>query len=857
MITVILLVICHLVTNAVTQCPCPIQEQSVCYQCRCELTPEGKMAINCKGQGLTQVPTFIYSSTEFEELTLADNQITSIPASRFQELHSLRQLDLNGNSISSIDESAFQGIGDTLEELLLEVNAITNFPTGALSGLQMLENLSATGFDLSTSGLPSGALANLNQLTQLNLRNNKLHLLAADVLSGQVNSLRELVLDSNSFSSIPTSALASLLALDTFSMVGNTALISITANAFYGLHLKSLDLSQNGLSSIDSEAFIGLESTLEYLSMRSSQLRDNMLPPLQHLSSLREVDLSSNAIANIPSQMFLQMPLIEVLELHQNQLHTITGTTLAGLSQLHMLDLSGNSLINVEANAFASTPALKQLIIGYNPDLSLSLPNTVFHPIAASLEVLHLEQTGFTEIQWYLIQNLTRLKTLKLNENRVASLPEMGFRMLLQLQNVYLEFNLLTAVTQQQVFGPNANLELISFNNNNLTMLDQCTFFEFPKLNYYKLGLNDNPLHCDCRLEWLLQELKKHPNYEFLKYAVGWTCASPTALKGKKFAYELSESDLVCDPPITFPPCLDLTPVTTTTTTMTTTITVPLPDEPFVFTLNITAVSDTSLFLHWFISDKVLDDLLGFRIQYRAMPDGIDQYIDLSSSVRTYELTNLEAGTEYLICVIALGIQQTGNIICDSAITLPVHDEINEPKNNTLIIALSCTLCVLIIISIIIIIILVRRRQHKAADAQANPFGIRMGYDSKRFSRPTTPNTSTLNLHAFENHALEQKREGFSREEQNRILGQMTQLGASTLSMLSTASTTRYVHDGPKPPPPPNRNSCFVVSDDADKHIYWEIPEEGTYENDAVDLNSNDVDNSVQLPNMDTSGITV
>ncbi|KAK2156840.1 hypothetical protein LSH36_204g09004 [Paralvinella palmiformis] len=854
----ILSIILYLIINVRGQCPCPIEEQSICYQCRCELTPENKMAINCKGKGLTEVPTFTYTSTAFEEVTLADNQISSLPASKFQQLHSLNQLDLTGNVISSVDGSAFQGLEDTLEELLLEVNAITNFPTNALTDLQMLKNLSVMGFDLSGSGLPSDALANLKHLIRLVLSNNRLQLIADDALSGQVNSLQDLVLDSNSFASIPTSAISSLLALETLSMAGNTGLSSIRENVFQGTHLKSLDLSQNGLSSVHPGAFSGLESTLEVLDMRSCQLQDNMLSPLQQLSSLKKLDLSSNSVANIPSDMFSQMTLLEMLQLHQNQIQTITGMMLSGLGQLRILDLSGNGLMKVEEDVFTSTSMLKQLTIGLNPNLSPSLPNKIFYPVAASLEVLYLEQTGFTESQWYLIQNLTKLKTLKLNENHIRTIPDMGFQMLHGLQNIYLEHNLLNQITQQQIFGPNAKLNLINFNSNNLTTLDQCTFFEFQQLDYYKLGLNDNPLTCDCKLKWLLQELKKHPNYDFLKYAVGWTCTSPSSLRDRKFAYEVNESDLVCDPPVTFPPCTDLTPVTTTTTTTSTTTatTTTLPDEPFVFTLNITAISDASMLLHWVISDRVQDDLLGFRIQYRSMPDGMDQYVDLRADMRRYELTGLEPATEHLICVIALGIQQTGNTICDSAITLPLLDEVSGQKDNTLIIALSCTLCLLIIISIIFIIVLIRRRnQKRKAESEANPFGIRMGYDSKRFSRATTPNTSTLNLHAFDNGALDKKCDGFSREEQNRILGQMSRLGVSTLSMLSTGSNMRYVQDRPKPPTPDD-DSSFVVSNDADKHIYWEIPEEGAYQNNNTDMNLDRV-NGVEIPDMDQSGITV
>ena len=325
---------------------------------------------------------------------------------------------------------------------------MTQFPTDALSGLGNLLYLAASGFDLSSTGLPSGALANLNQLERLLLSNNKLQSLSDNALSGQVDALKELILDGNKFTSIPTSALVLLQAMDTLSMVSNTPLKSITNNAFLGTNLRLIDLSQNGLTTINTGAFSGLEGILEALEMRSCQIQDHMLTPIQGLTTLKHLDLSINNIANIPSDLFSGMSRLTVLKLHQGSLHTISDSTFSGLGALQELDLGNNSLASVHANSFSATPQLKELTLVSNPNLAPALPSGVFQPVSSTLEILDLGGTAFTENHWDQIAELRQLTTLRLPNNHISQLHDMGMEKLTGLVNVYLGHNSLTQVNK-------------------------------------------------------------------------------------------------------------------------------------------------------------------------------------------------------------------------------------------------------------------------------------------------------------------------------------------------------------------------------------------------------------------------
>uniref|UniRef100_A0A8C9QQP3 Leucine-rich repeat transmembrane protein FLRT3 n=1 Tax=Scleropages formosus TaxID=113540 RepID=A0A8C9QQP3_SCLFO len=131
-----------------------------------------------------------------EELRFDDNRISSIPEEALQHLINLKRLVLDGNLLNNrrIGEMAFVNLinltelslvrnsftsppanlpSTSLEKLQLQDNHINVVPVGAFAFLRQLYRLDLSGNNLSS--LPQGIFDDLDNLTQLLLRNNPWH----------------------------------------------------------------------------------------------------------------------------------------------------------------------------------------------------------------------------------------------------------------------------------------------------------------------------------------------------------------------------------------------------------------------------------------------------------------------------------------------------------------------------------------------------------------------------------------------------------------------------------------------------------------------------------------------------------
>jgi hypothetical protein len=93
------------------------------YPCVCESEGEGGgLAVNCQYLYLTQLPKFLAFDGRIRTLSLRQNSIRQLPARGFHGLR-VQSLDLTENVISHVDDDAFEGLEDSLEELQLQVSS--------------------------------------------------------------------------------------------------------------------------------------------------------------------------------------------------------------------------------------------------------------------------------------------------------------------------------------------------------------------------------------------------------------------------------------------------------------------------------------------------------------------------------------------------------------------------------------------------------------------------------------------------------------------------------------------------------------------------------------------------------------
>src|SRR5438132_4238514 len=140
--------------------------------------------LDLRGQGLTDVPEWVWARRELETLNLSENRISSV-SNDIAQLSGLRMLDLGHNELAELPE-ALGELVNLSDYLYLSFNHLTNFPA-FLSHLNRLKYLNVT--DNQLCDLPD-AIGDMLGLRELRLYDNRLTQLP-DTLGKLVN-LREL-----------------------------------------------------------------------------------------------------------------------------------------------------------------------------------------------------------------------------------------------------------------------------------------------------------------------------------------------------------------------------------------------------------------------------------------------------------------------------------------------------------------------------------------------------------------------------------------------------------------------------------------------------------------------------------------
>jgi len=458
----------------------PLSVQSACLgvtECNCE----PGLIINCRNGGLTAVPTFDLTGsllTDYAELTLAGNRITSIPQMAFGDL-TFQRLDLTENPLVRLNSSAFSGLERELNELRLTLSADAEFPVAAIRPLTRLQVLHVTGF--KGQQLPPEAFSTLSELGELGLTSGSLRTLNLQDLNAQRRYLQSLILHGNELSAVPTAALSVATNLRTLDLSHNQ-ISSLPADVFSGLiHLSVVDLSNNGLGSggLDAAAFHVDDSKLRTLTMKSCRLGDRDMEALRQLHAIADIILSYNSIANLPANLFNRMRSLRQLRLDNNQLQTITRSTFSSASStLEVLDLGHNPLSSVPEDAFLDLNYLRELRLDGVTTIQLSAES--FSPRHRRvLRTLSLRGSAVGDRLWPIVFTLEKLNSLFAAETSISSIPDFAFRRNSALQTIDLSSNSISSLTQRSVYGLADSLTAINFHGNRITIIDQCTFYHF------------------------------------------------------------------------------------------------------------------------------------------------------------------------------------------------------------------------------------------------------------------------------------------------------------------------------------------------------------------------------------------
>ncbi|XP_012600589.2 transforming growth factor beta activator LRRC32 isoform X2 [Microcebus murinus] len=434
-------------------------------------------------------------------LSLAENSLTRLSRHTFRGMPALERLDLHSNVLMDIEDGAFEAL-PRLAHLNLSRNSLTCISDFSLQQLRVLD-LSCNSIEaFQTAPEPQAEY----QLAWLDLRENKLlHFpdLAALPRLIYLNVSNNLI----RLPAGPPQGGEGVHAPSEGWSASPPANPSWNASAHPLSQLLNLDLSYNEIELIP-DGFLEHLTSLRFLNLsrnclrafearRSGSLPCLVLLDLSHnalealelsaraLGSLQTLLLQDNALRDLPPYTFASLSSLQRLNLQGNRVSPCGGpgepgpsgcVAFSGISSLRILNLVDNEMEVLGAGAFLHTP-LTELDLSANPGLDVA--TGALAGLEASLEVLALQGNGLVVLQVDL-PCFRCLKRLNLAQNRLSHLP---------------------AWTQA------VSLEVLDLRNNSFSLLPGSAMGGL-ETSLRRLYLRGNPLSC-CGNGWLAAQLHR------------------------------------------------------------------------------------------------------------------------------------------------------------------------------------------------------------------------------------------------------------------------------------------------------------------------------------------------------------
>lgn len=347
-----------------------------------------------------------------EKMDISDNKLESLNLT-FNNLSSLVYLNVSFNQLQRLNDKELAGLGG-LQEFHAHHNIIhdsDNFPKlfedlGSLRHLDLQYN--------TLTHIQEESFVKLKNLTHLYLNDNELSTLHNKSFSGLI-SLQYLYLDNNRLTVLPPAFLRPLVSLLYLSLANNH--ISSLAVDFWPSMIEFLYLGNNKLTS--------LPDNISYTSMKLLNISHNLIGQFnikdQIAGNLENIYLSHNQLTVLNSSLFSVAPNLLHLDLENNLLSFyLTATTFLGTIKLELLNLAGNKIETI-GNVFSenSLKTLRTLNVSSNPLKTVKQLGVSFN--ASSIEVIDLSDDNITTLESNTFAGLANLKNVNLSNNNIET----------------------------------------------------------------------------------------------------------------------------------------------------------------------------------------------------------------------------------------------------------------------------------------------------------------------------------------------------------------------------------------------------------------------------------------------------
>ncbi|XP_069992817.1 uncharacterized protein haf isoform X1 [Penaeus vannamei] len=319
-----------------SQCPWPREVTELNGSCLCAFNVENELSIQCTAVNFTLLMTVLHqrAGTVPLDLLYVNNTRISVLNDRTFDGLSIENIQFSSCGIYNISGAAFRGLEDTLKNLNLQDNRLTDVPTEAISSLRQLRLLDLSGNRITA--VPDDAFRG-PALSTLKLADNELSL-SSGSFAGLERTLKNLNLKGTKLRSVPPAILN--LPVLAFLDVAQNQIRGLEPGALRNLHsLTALNLERNLLQKLEAEDFLGVNDTLSSLSLLNNLITDFPAAALNTLTELRVLDIGFNLITRVPLNGFRSVTSLTLLALDGNPLSSVPerafahlNTTLRGFS---------------------------------------------------------------------------------------------------------------------------------------------------------------------------------------------------------------------------------------------------------------------------------------------------------------------------------------------------------------------------------------------------------------------------------------------------------------------------------------------------------------------------------------------
>ncbi|KAI6239151.1 hypothetical protein M3Y99_00619000 [Aphelenchoides fujianensis] len=379
------------------------------------------------------------------QLTIQNSPVANLTSRFFDGLY-IKKLVLQNCGIQRVDARAFDGLANTLQDLNLAHNKLTEFPAPALARLSSLLTINFSNNSIGDL-TAEHALPNLLKLFEVNLGNNKIGDVHKTFFDNVKNNIQSINLGHNQLKAVPASALRGFRQL-------------------VALHLHS-----NRIQTLESLSFMNL--------------------PVVSL-----LNLANNRIKSISRQAFINVPKLRYFYLTDNNIEDILPSQFASFEQLEMLDLSNNRLSNLTTGSFSNLPALKQLYLGNNRIAHIQ-PDAFTN---SSINVLILESNQLEEVVDSMFRGLPQLQQVSLKENKIKNVHQNAFYDTPSLVMIDLSHNQIFDLAPS-TFVSLQNILLLDLSYNKILRIPYSAFGR----RVVTVLLQENPLVCTEKIHMLQQ----------------------------------------------------------------------------------------------------------------------------------------------------------------------------------------------------------------------------------------------------------------------------------------------------------------------------------------------------------------